>query len=146
MKIELRWVESEHIEGLTDRRMRYQLSENAGDFGYPHKKPALVLTPDVVTKVSIPTLRIASRDQYAVSIQITKKARKALAKTFKGKETRWITVMVDGKCWGGSRYEPANEKSGYGESSGVWATNYNPWLGYTASKDYVDRVVDALKK
>lgn len=146
VNIELRWVESEHMEGLTDRGMRYQLSENAGDFGYPHRKPALVLTPDVVEKVRIAKLRIAARNQYAVSIQITENAREALARTFEGKETRWITVVVDGKCWGGSRYEPANKESGYSKSSGVWATNYNPWFGYTSSKAYVDRVVDALSK
>ena len=132
-KVELRWIEGGHIEGLTDFEMGFPGSENRGDVVYPHKKPALVLTPAEVKKVRITTLTIASRDQYGVKIQLTKKARETLAMTVEGTTTRWITVVVDGYCWGYRRYEPSDAKK------------YNPSLGYTTSKAYVQRVVDALK-
>ncbi len=142
-KVELRWIEGEHIEGLTDFEMRYPASENRDDFAYPHKKPALVLTPAMVAKVSITHFVLASRDQYGVKIQITEKAREALAMTFEDTKTRWITVVVDGRCWGTRRYDPSNEKSDGGPAT--WAKNYNPHVGFTSSKAYVQRVADALK-
>ena len=53
---------------------------NPGDMVYPHKKPALVLTPAVVTKVSITHFVLASRDQYGIKIQLTDKARATITK------------------------------------------------------------------
>ncbi len=142
-KVELRWIERKHIEGLTDIDMRFQRSENAGDFAYPHKKPALVLTPAMVAKVNFGHFVLASIDQYGVTIQLTHKARQALARKAEGTKRRWITVVVDGRCWGTRRYEPLNEMSG--ASSATWAKNYNPHVGFTSSKAYVQRVADALK-
>ena len=68
-----------------------------------------------------------------------------MAKSVEGTKTRWITVDVDGKCWNTRRYEPSNEKSGYGESSKVWATNYNPSIGFFRSEAEAQQIVDALK-
>lgn len=144
-KIELRWLERKHIEGLTDFKMAFPASEVEGDIVYPHRKPALVLTPAMVDRVEITHFVLGSRDQYGVTIQLTQEARKALTRTFKGTKTRWITVVVDGKCWGTRRYEPSNEKSGYSKSSGVWAKNYNPYIGFSSSKAYVQRIAAALK-
>ena len=133
-KIELRWIEGGHIEGLTESKGGFPGSESRGDVVYPHKKPALVLTPAEIEEVSIRSLSLSStsKDQFGVTIQLTKKARKTLAKSVKGKKTRWITVAVDGYCWGYSRYEPSD------------AMKYKASMGYTPSLGYVQRIVDAL--
>ena len=42
-KVELRWVETKRIEGLTDDK-GFQSSCDTKDVLYPHKRPALLLT------------------------------------------------------------------------------------------------------
>lgn len=81
-------------------------------------------------------------ENYMIHIQLTKKAREALAMTVEGTKTRWITVVVDGKCWNIRRNEPSNEQSGYSKS--IWAKYYSPSFGFFSSKAEAQRIVDAL--
>ena len=111
-RIELRWVERKAIEGVTEKE-GFQTSCDPDDLAYPHKKPALVLSRDVVDSVKLETKdfsRSGLSTVHMVQIYLTDKAKKKLAASAEGNKMRLLTVTVDGKNWGVRRYEKDKDK------------------------------------
>lgn len=145
-EIELRWVECQQIEGVTaDKGLP---SCDPKNIAYPHKKPALVLTADVVTKARLLT-HVGKpgsgwpSEFYTVEFDLTKEARTKLAASVEGKETRYLTIRVDGRYWGVHRYEKDKDKKLY--SPEVRAETYVPSVGFFNTKAEALRLVDAFK-
>lgn len=145
-RVELRWVEGKRVEGLTENE-GFQSSCDPNSFVYPHKKPALVLTAADVAEVRLTkhdiTLGTVARENYMVTLPLTKEARDKLAATYEGKEMRLLTVVVDGKCWGLRRYEKDKDKPFVPPQA--QAETFTPDVGYFSSKAEAERLVDALK-
>jgi hypothetical protein len=144
--VELRWVEGKKIEGVTEKE-GFQASCDPKDIVYPHKKPALILTAAEVAGVDLTNSDLSknglSRENYMVTIHLTKEARTKLAATVEGKEMKLLTVFVDGKPWGVHRYEKDKEKPFVPEQAR--AETFTPDVGYFSSKAEAQRLVDALK-
>lgn len=144
-KVELRWVESQHIQGLTEDT-GFQCSCDPKDIVYPHKKPALVLTAAEVSEA-----RLAKHDfsknglgvNYMVTLHLTDEARNTLAATVEGKEMQLLTVVVDGKYWGVRRYE--KDKDAAFVSEQARAETFLPDVGFFSSEAEAQRLVDAFK-
>lgn len=145
-KVELRWVESKKIEGVTEDK-GFQCSCDPEDIVYPHKKPALVLTAAEVAKVDLTNLDLSknglSAENYMVTIHLTKEAREKLAATTEGNDMKLLTITVDGKNWGIRRYEKDKDKPFVPEQAR--AASFTPDIGMFSSKVEAQRVVDALK-
>lgn len=141
-QVELRWVESKSIEGLTEET-GYQTSCDPHSIMYPHKKPALVLTSAEVSQVRITDHHIAGRYHYLVKFELTKDARDKLAATCKGKEMHLLTVVVDGKCWGLHRYE-SDENTPFVPAQ-ARAKTFEPDVGFFSSRAEAERVANAVK-
>jgi hypothetical protein len=140
--VELRWVESGRIEGLTEKE-GFQSSCDPDDIVYPHKKPALVLTAGEVSEARLSEHNIANRDHYLVALHLTKEARDKLAASCEGNEMRLLTVVVDGKYWGVRRYE--KDKSKPFVPPQARAETFLPDVGFFSSKAEAQRLVDAFK-
>ena len=144
-KVELRWVETKRVEGLTEDK-GFQSSCDPKDIVYPHKKPALVLTPAEVAEA-----RLTKHDfggsglgvNYMVALHLTKEARDKLAATCEGKEMRLLTVVVDGKYWGVRRYEKDKDKKFVPDQAR--AETFLPDVGFFSSEAEAQRLVDAFK-
>jgi hypothetical protein len=141
-KVELRWVESQRVEGLTEDE-GFQSSCDPDSIVYPHKKPALVLTAAEVAEARLTDHMIAGRANYLVTLHLTKEARDKLAATCEGKEMRLLTVVVDGKCWGLRRYEKDKDKPFV--PAQARAETFLPDVGFFSSKADAERLVDAFK-
>ncbi len=145
VKVELRWVETKHIEGVTEDQ-GIQSSCDPKDTVYPHKKPALILTAAEVAEA-----RLTKHDfrasgsgiHYMVALHLTKDARTKLAATVDGKEMRLLTVVVDGKYWGVRRYETDKDKPFVPEQAR--AETFVPDVGFFSSEAEAQRLVDAFK-
>ena len=146
VKVDLRWVETKRIEGVTENE-GFQSSCDPKDIVYPHKKPALVITAAEVSEVSLRNLDYSknglSSENYSVTIHLTTAARAKLAATVEGKETKLLTVAVDGKYWGVHRYEKDKDKPFVPEQAR--AETFVAWVGYFSSQAEAQRLVDALK-
>jgi hypothetical protein len=144
-RVELRWVECKKIEGVTvDQGV--QASCFPGDIGYPHQKPALVLTAADVAEAPLTTIKFTGTGQgehYLVTLHLTKNARDRLAANCKGLETRALIVVVDGKYWGIHRYEKDQDKPGIPDQAR--AESFVPTVGYFSSRAEADRLLDALE-
>lgn len=144
-KVELRWVETKHTEGLTEEE-GFQSSCDPKDIVYPHKQPALVLTTAEVTQA-----RLTEHDfrgsgsgmQYMVTLHLTKEARDRLAASCEGNQMRLLTVVVDGKYWGVRRYEKDPDKPFVPERAR--AESFHPEVGFFSSPAAAQRLVDAFK-
>jgi hypothetical protein len=140
-KVELRWVESFRVEGLTADR-------GVGDPDspvYPHKTPALVLTRKDVAEARLNQHEWMMNDvvvpHYSVTLILTKEARDRLAASCPGKSAR-VTVAVDGRYWGWHHYTTDNDAK---VSELCKAKNFNPYIGLMSSKAEAEHVVDAFK-
>jgi len=145
-KIEFRWLEREKFEGITEEK-GYEYSEG-GAIGYLHKEPALVVTAAEVEDVQLTNNDLSrnglSAENYNITIHLTKKARKKLAKNVwgEGKEMRLLTFLIDGKEWGLMRYEIDENKRGVPPQ--CRAKNFTPSIGFFNKRAKAQRVVDAL--
>lgn len=146
VKVELRWVEATRVEGLTEDT-GFQSSCDPDSIVYPHKKPVLVLTAAEVTEVTLSNLDLSknglSRYNYRVAIHLTREARDKLAAACGKDGERYITVVVDGKCWGLQRYrkgKPTRELPPQ-----ICAETFQPDVGFFSSKAEAERLMDALK-
>lgn len=140
--VELRWVETKRIEGLT-AAMGFQSSCDPDDIVYPHMKPALTLTPADVAKTDLKEIKIAGT-QYMVEFHLTAAARKALAATAQGNAMRLLTVTVDGRHWGVARYEKDAAKPFVPDQSRAEA--FVPSVGFMPSKPEAERLAGAFTK
>jgi hypothetical protein len=141
VKVELRWVETKWIEGLTEDD-GFQSSCDPKDRVYPHKKPALVLTAAEVAETRLTKHTIAGREHYMVALHLTKSARDKLAATYEGREMRLLTVVVDGKCWGIRRYEKDQDKEFVPDQA--QAETFVPDVGLFSSQYEARRLADAF--
>lgn len=144
IKVELRWVESEAVAGLTETE-GFQTSCDPDDIAYPHKKPALVLTADTVSDVELKTHDFSNNGlgvYYSVTLHLTDKARSQLADSIEGNKMRLITVLVDDKYWGVYRYEKDKDKQFVPRQAR--ASSFTPNVGMFSSYNDAKRVVDAI--
>jgi hypothetical protein len=132
-KVELRWVENERVEGLTEDK---PFMEGEGGTSYAHKKTALVLTRAEVAEARLTEIDWSNLGlRYSVTLHLTKEARGKLAASYNGGAIRELTTVVDGKCWGTSKF--------YLDQPG--ATLFAPFVGFFSSKAEAQRLVDAFK-
>jgi hypothetical protein len=144
-KVELRWVEVKRVEGLTEDK-GFQTSCDPMDIVYPHKKPALVLTAAEVADARLTKHDLTKHGMgvlYQVAIDLTKDARANLAATVVGNESRWLTVVVDGECWGYWRYEKDKDKKSIPDQAR--AETFRLDVGFFSSEGAAQRLVDALR-
>lgn len=145
-KVELRWVESKPIEGVTQAE-GYQTSCDPDSIMYPHKKPALIITAAEVTKVKLSNSDFSksglSKSNYMVAFHLTKEAREKLAASTEGNEMKFLTVMIDGKPWGLTRYEKDKDKPFVPEQ--CRAESFLPEVGFFSSQFEANRVANAAK-
>jgi hypothetical protein len=144
-RVELRWLESRRIEGLTEDK-GMQASCAPGDLVYPHKKPALVLTKAEVREARLTKHDLTAANigiQYTVALELTKEARAKLAATVEGTRMRLLTVVVDGKCWGVRRYE--KDPAAQFVPDQARAETFLPDVGFFSSEAEAQRLVDAFK-
>lgn len=144
-KVELRWVETKQIGGLTEDK-GFQSSCDPKDIVYPHKKPALVLTTAEVSAARLTKHDLTRNNlgvHYMVTLHLTKEAREKLAATVEGKQMRLLTVVVDGKYWGVRRYE--KDKDAKFVPEGAHAETFLPDVGFFSSEAEAQRLVDAFK-
>lgn len=142
LKVELRWVESKRIEGLTEDE-GFQTSCDPDSIMYPHKQPALVLTSAEVAEARLKKHDFAnsglSSANYMVTLHLTQAAREKLAATCKDNEMRLLTVVVDGKYWGVRRYEKDKDKPFVPEAAR--AESFTPDVGFFSSRFEAERLV-----
>ncbi len=146
-KVELRWVESERVTGLTEDE-GFRATCDPKGIAYPHRKPALVLTKAEVAEVRLTKHDFSESggpaELYWVTLHLTKVARDKLAAACGDQSRRALTVVVDGKYWGTRRYE-----KGVGNDplvpDAVRAETFNPGVGMFGSKAEAERLVDAFK-
>jgi hypothetical protein len=145
-KVELRWVEQQKIEGLTEDE-GYQSSCDPDSIVYPHKKPALILTSAEVREAELTHHDLSrnglSAQNYMVKLHLTKEARKKLAASVEGDGMRLLTVVIDGKTWGLHRYEKDPEKPFVPDQAR--AESFTPSVGFFSSKGDALRLVNAVK-
>lgn len=146
VKVELRWVETRHVEGLTEEKGFMVGYNPLVDTMYPHKKPALVLTATEVAEARLKTIEFTSGQlgtQYMVEFHLTKDAREKLAASYEGNEMKLLTILVDDKYWGVRRYE--KDKNNPAAPEQTRAENFVPSIGYISSQLEAYRIVDAFK-
>jgi hypothetical protein len=144
-KVELRWVETQPVEGLTEEK-GFQSSCDPQDKVYPHKKPALVLTAAEVAEARLTRHDLGGSGlgvNYMVALHLTKEAREKLAASCEGQQMRLLTVLVDGKYWGIRRYEKDKDKPFVPEQAR--AETFLPDVGFFSSEAEAQRLVDAFK-
>jgi hypothetical protein len=144
-KVELRWVEGQRIEGVTEEQ-GFQSSCDPDDIVYPHKKPALVLSAAEVTKARLSEYDFTANGlsmNYMVALHLTKEAREKLAASCEGNQMRLLTVVVDGKPWGVRRYEKDQDKPFVPEQAR--AETFLPEVGFFSSRAEAQRLVDAFQ-
>jgi hypothetical protein len=145
-KVELRWVESARIEGVTEDK-GIPGSDDPKNVLYPHKKPALVLTSQEVSEARLTKLDLTKNGlgvQYNVTLHLTKDARDKLAASVEGNQARLLTVVVDGRFWGIRRYEKDKDKKFVPEQAR--AESFLPDVGFFSSEKEAQHLVDAFKK
>jgi hypothetical protein len=141
--VELRWVESRRIEGLTEDE-GFQSSCDPDSIVYAHKEPALVLTSAVVTEARLTKHDFSTLGvNYMVTLPLTQEARDALAAMCEGKQMRLLTVVIDGRPWGLRRYEIDKDVPFVPESAR--AETFLPDVGFFSSEAEAQRVVDAVQ-
>jgi hypothetical protein len=145
VKVELRWVETKRVEGLTEDK-GFQSSCDPEDVVYPHKKAALVLTAAEVSEARLTKLDLTKNGLgvlYEVTLDLKEEAREKLAATVEGKQMRLLTVVVDGKYWGVRRYE--KDKDNKSVPDQARAETFRPNIGFFSSEAEAQRLVDAFQ-
>lgn len=145
-RIELIFMATKKIEGVT-REKGFEYGEG-GSIGYLHKEPAIILTPENLEKVELKNLDLSksglSACNYSIKLFLTEKTKKELAAKVKDKQMKLLTLLVDGKRWGGMwRYEVDETKRGVPDKSR--ASTFLPTIGYFSSKEYAESIFNALK-
>ena len=145
-RIELIFMETKKVEGVT-RNEGFQ-SGDGGSIAYLHKKPALHLTPAHIKSVELSNIDLSrnglNANNYSIKIQLTDKAKKELAAQVKGKKMKLLTLLIDGKRWGGMwRYEVDETKKGVPPQ--CRASSFSPTIGYFSSRAYAESIADALR-
>jgi hypothetical protein len=144
-KVELRWLETKQVKDLTEDT-GFPASCDPNDIVYPHRKPALVLTAAEVSAARLTKHDLTSNNLgvlYIVTLHLTKEAREKLAATVEGNQMRLLTVVVDGKYWGGRRYEKDKDAKFVPEVAR--AETFLPDVGFFSSEAEAQRLVDAFK-
>lgn len=146
-QVELRWVESKPIEGVTEKE-GYQTSCDPDSIMYPHRKAALVLTSAEVAEVKLKEHDFSrsggAKANYMVAFHLTKEARDKLAATTTGNEMKFLTVVIDGRPWGLHRYEKDSDKPFVPQQ--CRAESFLPEVGFFSSRFDAQRVVKAVQR
>jgi hypothetical protein len=143
-KVELRWLERKPIKDVTEAE-GIPASDEMDDVVYPHKKPALVLTKKEVSEAKLTKHDFTKNGLgvvYSVTLHLTKEAHAKLAEGLTGKQSRMITVTVDGKHWGWRWYVIDKDKQA---SEHVRAEKFLPDVGFFSSEAEAQRLVDTFK-
>lgn len=145
-KIELRWVELKQIDGVTEGP-GIQLSDGPKSLVYPHKKAALILTAAEVTEVTLKNYDLSGgglllAENHDVTFHLTKQARDKLAAACGDRESRLLTVFVDGGCW--ETLQWYHKGPVRGASDGDRAETFRPVVGFFP-KAGAERLVDSVK-
>jgi hypothetical protein len=146
-KVELRWLETKKVEGVTEDK-GFQASCDPKDIVYPHKKPALVLTAAEVAEARLTKHEFSPgsgwpAELYTVKLHLTKEARTRLAATTEGNDMKLLTVVIDGKYWCVFRYEKDKDKPFVPQDAR--AETFLPGVGFFSSEAEAQRLVDAFK-
>lgn len=144
--VEFRWVEEKPIEGLTEDEGFRSTCDPMG-IVYPHRKPALVLTPAEVAEARLTRHDFSGSggpgELYSVTLHLTKEAREKLAATCDTLDLRGLTVVVGGKYWGVHRYEKDPHKPLIADE--CRAATFTPTVGFFSSRTEADQLVDAFE-
>lgn len=145
-KIALYFVEKKLIAGVTEEDS-YQYGESTRSVGYLHRKPALILKPDVIEDVELISQEFATsvgdREYYRINVTLTEDAREKLKDQVEGNEMRLLTMVIDSKKWNLYRYEVDEDKAGVPPSAR--ASQFNPMIGLFADKTEAEKVLAALR-
>jgi hypothetical protein len=96
------------------------------------------------TEAVLTSHSIAGTQRHMVTLHLTQEARDQLAATVSGKQTKLLTVIVDGKFWGIRRYELDEEKQSVPEQAR--AKLFSPDVGFFSSEAEARRLVNTFKK
>lgn len=144
--VELRWVETRHIDGLTEDE-GFQSSCDPDSIVYPHKEAALVLTSAEVAEARLThhdfSANGLSSENYMVELHLTPEARKTLAASRAGNEMRLLTVVVLGRHWGLHRYEVDKEKPFVPEQAR--AESFVASVGFFSSRHEAEQLVKIVQ-
>jgi hypothetical protein len=113
-----------------------------GHIVYPHRKPALVLTPADVSRAELTEHFLAGAPRFLVTLNLKETACEKLAATVEGDHSRWLTVTIDHKNWGVHRYEPDQQKPFVPEQAR--ATTIRTDVGFFSSREEAQRLVKVL--
>jgi hypothetical protein len=132
-KIEFRWLESTHIQGVTED-WGVQMT-CAPERSYPHK--TAVLTAKDVAEARLCQADFSSSglpsELYMVSFRLTEQAKKKLVEECGDATERMLVVLVNNQSWGVRFFRKAE------------AANFEPQAGFTSSKSEAKRLIDACK-
>lgn len=146
-QIELRWVEAKFIPGVTEAE-GFQSSCDPKSIVYLHSKPALVLTSAEVAATDLTHHDFSrsglSSENYMVTVHLTKEARETLLAACDDHEMRLLTLLVDGRHWGVSRYEPDPGKPFVPDQAR--AKTFTPQVGFFSSRTEAERLSNAFTK
>ncbi len=140
-KVGLHWVEGKHLPGVTDAE-GFQSSCDPDSIVYLHLKPALALTPELVTSVTRKSLDLSgsglSTSNIMVTIELTDEARKTLAAACPDNETKMVAVVLNGRHWGIHRYEKDDNKPFVPDQAR--AKSFAPSCGFMPGNDAYEMV------
>lgn len=146
-RVELRWVEGKPIPGVTEAE-GFQSSCDPDSLVYLHSKPALVLTSAEVASTQHTHHDFSrnglSSENYMVTLHLSKGARETLLAACDDQKMRLLTVLVDGRRWGVSRYEPDPDKPFVPDQAR--AKTFTPQVGFFSSRAAAERLAHAFPK
>jgi hypothetical protein len=132
--VELRWLESERIKGLTED-WGFQLTCSPDELVYPHKTP--ILTNKDIARATLHNVDLSSsglaKNNYMVIFSFTGEARRKLVESCGDQPERWLVVMVDGVDWGKRVFRKAE------------AAEFVAQAGFTSSKSQAERIVKSIE-
>ncbi|MCR9200557.1 MAG: serine/threonine protein kinase [Planctomycetaceae bacterium] len=146
--VELRWLEDEHIEGIT-MESTTQWQESGGP-GYLHEDAALTLTANHVTNVDVYETILFNPILYSCRLELTAQARRQLQQSahqhdgvVKGDphRTRLLAVLIDGDYQGAMRYETDGNKRVADQCK---ASSFAPHVGNTVDRQQFSALLHTL--
>ena len=132
-KIEFRWLLFKAEKGVTEEK---GLQTTCGpELMYAKLKPVLTNADVAGTTLKHHDLSKngLGKDQYSVTFDLTKDARKTLVKDLGEAVDGQLAIFVDGKYWGTGYFKSADAES------------FKPFAGLMTSKAEAERMVDACK-
>lgn len=139
--LELRWVESKPIEGVTEDE-GVQRGDDPDDIVYVHKKPVIVLD-SALAEMKIEESKWCCEELFLVTLELTDEARTKIATSVQGNQMRILTAKVNGEYHSFHRYEIDRDKKGV--PKGARADTFTVSLGVFRSRDEAERMRNVLE-